>query len=177
MFKCWQSRIACGAILAVNLVMPALAADRNAGSPPKVFENFLACRAIVADRARFACLEKSAADLAAAQQDGQIVVIGREQIQQRHRAEFGFSGGADSAGTEHRDNQLSEIASVVRGTSRDATGKLIFAIADGARWYQLDDRRVPPIANGSKVVIKRGVLGSFFARFADGVTVRVERRR
>jgi topoisomerase IA-like protein len=61
-------------------------------------------------------------------------------------------------------------------TAFNADGGYIFRLADGSRWTQMDGK---PIAveprTGDKVVVKKGVLGSYILSVARQPGVKVKR--
>lgn len=95
-----------------------------------------------------------------------IVVAERETIKDAERGLFGLSPprlklfGADD------DDQIKEIERTISSFRRDETRALIFTVAYGARWRQIDSQ--PQFVKaGDKVKIRKAALGSFFANI-DG---------
>lgn len=134
----------------------------------KGLDGLLACRAIPDTTARLACFDDNAARLAAAEASRDIVVMDREQVRETRKSVFGFSlprlpvfGGNDK-------DEVKQIEAVASGARADRDGRWLIILQDGARWQQTDDNAVPlPPHAGSKIVIRRAALGSFFMR-VDG---------
>jgi hypothetical protein len=132
------------------------------GTPAQI-QRLLGCRALSDAAQRLACFDRetSALDQAMARKD--LVVIDRERATAAKRSLFGFSvpsfGGL--LGGDGKDD-VKEIQSTITGIGRNPEGGWSIKLADGSTWTQTDD--TPIImrpARGQKVVVRRGVLGSF----------------
>jgi hypothetical protein len=153
------------AAAAALLIAPAVAAPRKpttTGTPAQI-QRLLGCRALSDAAQRLACFDRetSALDQAMARKD--LVVIDRERATAAKRSLFGFSvpsfGGL--LGGDGKDD-VKEIQSTITGIGRNPEGGWSIKLADGSTWTQTDD--TPIImrpARGQKVVVRRGVLGSF----------------
>ncbi len=65
---------------------------------------------------------------------------------------------------------------VLKAMRRSPTGAAILTMNDGAVWRQIDDKRLPRLRPGSKVQVKRGLMGSYIL-VVDRWSVRVRRIR
>lgn len=161
----------------------ALAAEPPAAgeSVPARFQRLLDCRQIQDGAQRLACYDAQVADVAAAQQNRDLVVVDREQIRSTRRSLFGlslpslaiFGRGHDGAPEEE---EVSQIDSTLSRVSIAADSRWRFTIADGARWLQIDSRPLgrEPRA-GMPVRIRKAALGSYFAMIDGQNGIRVRR--
>lgn len=158
-------KIILAATAAALLATTAAAAPRKpatTGTPAQI-QRLLGCRALADAAQRLACFDRetSALDQAMARKD--LVVIDRERATAARRSLFGFSvpsfGGL--FGGDAKD-EVKEIQSTVTGVDRNPEGGWTIKLADGSTWTQTDDT---PIAlrpvRGQKIVVRRGLLGSF----------------
>ncbi|MES2444976.1 MAG: hypothetical protein V4574_19295 [Pseudomonadota bacterium] len=148
-------------------VLPLSCAAQTAPATPAALQNVLQCRAVTDEKARLACFDSTVGQLDAARTSGAVVVVDREEVRKARRGLFGFSlprlglfGGGEKGGEDAEE--IKEINGVARSATRNADGGWIITLEDGARWEQTGamvfGRSPRP---GSKVTIKRGVLGSF----------------
>ncbi len=151
-------------ILSAALTAGALADDKNSGKAyivSPMFQEILDCKALEASEERLACFDRTVDTMAKAISRRDVVIAERETINDAERGLFGLGlpriklFGGD-------DDQIKEMESTITNFRRDENGALIFTIADGARWRQIDSQ--PQIAKvGDKVKIRKAALGSFFA--------------
>jgi len=159
------------AIPLLVLAFPAAAQDRSRHLAP-----LMDCRKIPDSADRLACFDKAAAELDTAEREQRVVVVDKEQVQQARRSIFGlklpkirlFGNGDDK-------DELSEVEMTLTSVTRQRDGTIAFTVDDGARWVQTDDKTVVGVKAGGKVTLKRGALGSFFARFHGSTSARVQR--
>lgn len=161
----------------------AALAQRDAPPPrPESFEALLRCRAIADAAARLACFDTSVANLQAAQERRDLVVVDRAQVREGRRRLFGltlpripiFGGGDD----EPEEDRVSTVEGVVVSASQDGLGHWVVALQDGAVWGQIDNNvlALGP-RRGQRVMISRGALGSFMMRVNNQPGIRVRRSR
>lgn len=119
------------------------------------------CRSVSDSAARLACYDAAVAKLEQATQSNQLVVLDRERVREARRGLFGFSlpslgifGGGDE--------EVSRLEGTIQSLQEDGVGNYRFVLEDGGIWQQTDGRVRPGTKPGSKVVITRGALGSFF---------------
>lgn len=145
---------------------------------PEAYSDLVQCRSIAEDSARLSCLDAAVARLDAARQKRDIVIVDRQQIRKTKRTLFGlpiprldiFGGGDDE------QDEIKELAGVIRAVGNNADGRWTVRLQDGARWEQIDDRilGLPPKA-GDKVLIKRASMGSFMMQVRGQPGMRVRR--
>lgn len=164
-------RLVLGILVSLIVAAPAMAQDRA-----KVLENVVDCRKIADSAERLACFDKTVAELDTAERQKDVVVVDKSQVREARRSVFGLKlpriklFGGDDAGTD-----IEEIESKVVSIDRQGDGRVMFTIEDGARWMQTDDSTVVGVRPGNPVTLKRGTMGSFFAKFQGKTTVRVAR--
>ena len=171
-------RLATVGLLLCALAAPALARDgQDKRDRSKLFQQLVDCRTVADPQQRLACYDRQVAALDTAESSKEVVILDKSQVAETRRSVFGLTlpklkifGGGD-------DDELKEIQSQVVAFGYNADGRLKFTIAEGnARWVQNDDRpmalRLKP---GTKVTIRAGTLGSYFARFEGAAGIRVVR--
>lgn len=157
---------------------PLLAAEKRA-APPAALTKLLACRALTVAEARLACYDAQVAAIDTAVEKKDLVVADRAQINTTRRSLFGLSlpNLAIFGGDEDPEKKgVAEIQSTITTARRGADGNWRMVIADGARWTQIDGRRVPrdPRA-GMAIRIRTAAMGSFLANIDGQIAVRVKR--
>lgn len=129
------------------------------GTPAQV-ERLMACRAIAAPDQRLACFDRETVAMSQAIASKDLVFVDKEKARAASRSLFGFSvpsfGGLFGGGDE-----IKEIESTIRSTGRNADGGWIITLADGSVWSQTDDWPGLDPRAGKKVIVRRGMLGSF----------------
>jgi hypothetical protein len=148
---------ACGLVAAG----PADAAKPAGKGTPAQVQRLFECRAITGAEERLACFDRESAAMSQALASNDLVVVDREQAREAKRSLFGFSvpnfGGL--FGSDGDD--VSEIESTIRSTSRNGEGGWVITLADGSVWSQTDDWPGLDPRPGRKVIVKRAALGSF----------------
>lgn len=134
----------------------------NAGTPPAV-QQLLDCRKLGDSALRLACYDRQAGIIGQAIATRELVVIDKARASQAKRSLFGFSvpnfGGLFGAGSD----DIKQIESTVAGVSHNPEGGWLIKLADGSLWSQVDDAMLGlPPARGDKVIVKRGLMGSFY---------------
>ena len=164
-----------GILLAAS---PALAREAPRTSP--LISEISACRAMTDADRRLACYDRAAARLDAAQQNREIVIIDREEVQKTKRTLFGlslprldiFSGGKQ----EEDEEEIKEITAKIATASVGSDGNWLIRLEDGAKWHQTDGKMIASRPRpGSTVLIRRGALGSFIMRVDNQPGVKVRR--
>lgn len=138
----------------------------NTGTPVSV-QQLLDCRGVADSAQRLACYDRQAAAMGQAIASKELVVIDKARASQAKRSLFGFSvpnfGGLFGGG----EDDIKQIESTVAGTSRNADGGWVLKLADGSTWSQVDDAMLGlPPRRGDKVIVKRGLMGSFYLELA-----------
>lgn len=175
------------AVLAALVLMTGPSANAQSATEPTpapspaLFEAVAACQAIADPGERLACFDRSVPALVEARRDRQILVMDREAVRETRRGLFGlnlpavriFGGGDDDEGPG--SERLDQIETTIERASQDARGKWTFVLADGARWQQLDVRRINEPRQGSTITIRQAAMGSFLANVAGQTAIRVRR--
>jgi hypothetical protein len=177
-----------GRLLAVGIVAlgglallaaPAASAPKKIaeGPPPAQVTELLNCRNITDSAERLACYDKSAATIGEAVARKDLVVMDRESVKKTKRGLFGFSiPNLGIFGDDSDEVEIKQIDGTIASTAFNADGGYIFRLADGSRWTQIDSKplAIPP-RSGDKVVVKKGVLGSYFLAVEGLPGVKVQR--
>lgn len=157
--------MALAALTAAALSAGASAAPRKpvAGGTPAQMQRLLSCRSVADAVQRLACFDRESTIVDAAVARKDLVFIDRERATAARRSLFGFSvpsfGGL--LGGDEKD-EVKQVDGVVASSRRNADGGWIIVLGDKSVWSQTDDTplALAPKA-GQKVVVRRGVLGSF----------------
>ncbi|MDB5702156.1 MAG: hypothetical protein JWL66_2355 [Sphingomonadales bacterium] len=138
------------------------------------------CRSIANPSERLLCYDKAADKLKLAEVAGDIVVIDREQIRKTRKGLFGFnipripflSSNGDDRAQQAQDAQLETII-----TARRSLGYNLWrlTLAEGGTWETTDANVHLDPTVGSKIVIKRGILGNYVAKIDPVPLVRLRR--
>jgi hypothetical protein len=172
----WDMTKALAALAIVGLALagPASAQKMPKTATPKIFEDVIQCRAITDEAARLACYDRGVAALQTAQQSNDLYVADKEAMKEARRGLFGFSipklkiFGDDDLGA------VDEIETTIAGV-RDGQRGLVFTLADGARWAQMDKKYMDRPKIGSKIKIEKAALGSYMASVNGRSGFRIER--
>lgn len=148
---------ACGLVAAGPAEAKRPGGAGTAAQVQRLFE----CRSIAAPQDRLACFDRETEAMSQALESNTLVVVDKEQAREARRSLFGFSvpnfGGLLGSGSD----DVSEIESTVRSTSRNADGGWIITLADGSVWSQTDDWPGLDPRPGRTVIVKRAALGAF----------------
>lgn len=165
------------AVAIAALSMPAAAKNKDkdeAVAPPPVFQAVIDCKTQADPAARLACYDQAVAAMASARDARDLVVADRATMHEARKGLFGLAlpkiklfGGGDSEEVTAIDGTIDQVY-----PAKD--GNLVFVLADGMRWKQIDGR--PAIARkGDAIHIETASLGSYFARIGKGQNARVIR--
>ena len=157
-----------GLYLTVAAIALASASGVNAGPPASVANaqsgllgGLAACRTITSPDDRLACFDREAARIGQAVASREVVVLSRQDVVDTHRSLFGFSLPklpffGDQTGEAH------EMLTNATGARSLGYGKWQIVLSEGGTWETTegDDNNFLPHA-GSKIRIRRGVLGSY----------------
>lgn len=150
---------------------PAMAQDGAATTPPS-FQSVVDCRAVVGEKDRLACYDRTVEAMVAARAADELVVTDRTTIDDTRKKLFGITlPGLKLLGKEA---PLAELESQVRELGQDVNRKWVFTLTDGARWKQVDTRVISP-AKGDPIRIRRAALGSYMANVGSARAIRVMR--
>jgi hypothetical protein len=165
---------------AVFLCELALAGFAHAARPvpsaPAV-QAVVNCRALVADAQRLACFDKTVSEMTAAETSGDLVTIDREQRRAVRRQAFGLTlPSLTIFDRGEKPEDVDRLAVTVSSAAQSPQGRWFVKLDDGALWRQVDsDALFKAPKAGSKAVIRRGALGSFFMSIDGQASIRVRR--
>ncbi len=180
-----RSPIALGAAALLAMGVAATAAE-SPKARAAALQALVDCRSVADPARRLACYDAAAGKLEAAEASGDVVVVDRAQVQEAQRAAFGFNfrmpsfmtggGNKDDAGGEKKAPDIVDTLETTVASARKLNGRWIIRLPDGAVWVQTDDTalvREPKV--GSKVLIKRGAVGSYFLSVDGQRSMRAKR--
>ncbi len=167
--------LACAALLAG----PADAQERGKSAPPpspELFEALEACRGIADGAQRLACFDATSAELSAAVDSKQIVVVEEKEVRKTKRSLFGFRlpdlsifGGNDNDSEEDKT-----LNTTIKSLGKAGGGRWNIGIPEGAVWQTTEAMTFNPSV-GDEVEIKSGVMGGYFLRVGKKRAVRAKR--
>ncbi len=173
-------------VLAATMAAPAaFAADPPA--PSAVLKAVDACRAITDDKARLACFDTAAAQLATAQAKGDVVVVDREQVQAARREAFGFNlpklsvlgrlaSQVDGGKADEADDESATFT--IANASQGGDGRWVVTMDNGMVWRQTNNTvGAMTIRKGDKAEVRKGMLGAYFMNVGRYRAIKVERSR
>jgi hypothetical protein len=171
-------------IAATVVIFFTVAAGSEAAAQPAqpragVLEQLSRCRTVTSDQERLICYDSAAAALDQAEQQGGLVVLDRDQVQETRRQLFGFQitnpfagrlGGSEEA-------EIDSIETTLLSAGRVSDNKWLFRLADGSEWRQIDSGEVRfRNREGQAVRIRRASLGSYLMTIENSRAVRVRRQ-
>jgi hypothetical protein len=166
-------------LMSAAFVAPDLAsAAPSPSAPAPAVQAVIACRSIAEDAQRLACFDKAVAAMGEAQTKGDLVTLDREQRRTVRRQAFGLSLPAFTLFDKgEKPEETDKLTATVDSARRDANGRWILRLEDGAVWVQIDDNELGrPPRKGSTVVISKGVLGSYFLKVDGQQALRARRQ-
>lgn len=161
----------------VALAAPGLTRKPAEAGTPQQITRLLGCRALSDSAQRLACFDREMAGVAVALTSKDLVVVDRERVREAKQGLFGFSvpsfGGLLGGGDK---DDVTQLDAVVANATRNPEGGWTVRLVDGSLWTQTDDA---PIAlapkRGTKIIVRRGALGSFKLSVDGQPSVRVKR--
>lgn len=157
-------------LIALALGAPAMAADE----PPAAIQALGACRALTDNAQRLACYDREAGALLQSVEKKETVVLDKQAVTKTRRSLFGFSlpklpfFGGDDKDQKDEFTQIDEPIKTIRSIG---FGKFRFTLDDGATWETTEGINAFP-KPGQKVLIKKGLMGSYFIRFENNRSVK-----
>ena len=169
--KKWIAVIVASAVVGAGSAGAKRPADT--GTPAQV-QRLMACRSITAADQRLACYDRETAAMNKAIETKDLVMIDKEKARAAGRSLFGFSipnfGGLFGSGGE-----ISQIDGTIKSTGRNQDGGWVITLQDGSVWTQTDDWPGLDARPGKKVIVKRGVMGSFWLSIPGENGIKVKR--
>jgi hypothetical protein len=150
--------------LSVGAVSASAAAAKQPAATAPAVQAVLACRSLTDDTQRLACFDRATAAMGDAEAKGDLLTLDREQRRTVRRQAFGLPLPAlDLFNKGEKPEEVDRLTATVAAASQNPYGKWVIRLDDGAVWRQIDDNEpVKEPRKGSTIVIKKGVLGSFF---------------
>lgn len=144
-------------------VSPASARPAPNTAIPTSVQQLLGCRAIADAGQRLACYDRQTSLLGGAIASRELVVIDKARASAAKRSLFGFAvpnfGGLFGSSSD----DIKQIEGTVARVGHNAEGGWMLTLGDGSVWSQVDDAPLGlPPRRGDKVIIKRGLMGSFY---------------
>ena len=163
------------ALALIIATAPAEARNEPLAIPATPLQALFDCRAIAEAGARLACFDKQAALLSEASDHRELVITNREELRKARRGLFGFAlpvtrlfTGGEKDKKALASEEISELATTVAAAHHGRDGGWVIAFAEGGTWEQTDSRSLAlSPRSGQKAVLKRALLGSYFAEI-DG---------
>ena len=151
----------------------------SASEPPAraaSFQQVLDCRSVKADAERLTCYDAAAGRLDEAEHRGDIVVIDRAQASAAHREAFGLLlPSLDFVTKALKPDEVSVLTGSVRAVRADVNGNWTLSLEGGAVWRQISGQLLKPPRAGSKVRIRKGMIGSYLMNVDDQPSIKVHR--
>jgi hypothetical protein len=156
-------RIGCAVgALAAAVALGGAKAPKPMASPA-VVQSLLDCRKLTDSAERLACFDKASSAMESATASGDLVSIDREQRRAARRQAFGFILPSLSFLERGEKTEEDRITATVTEAGRNALDQWVITLDDGAVWRQTEAVELGRRPHkGSKVVISKGILGSFF---------------
>jgi hypothetical protein len=151
----------------------AAARTPQTGTPAQV-QRLLACRSIPAADQRLACYDRETAAMNQAIASKDLFMIDKEKARAAGRSLFGFSI-PNFGGLFGGNGEVSQIDATIKSTGRNPDGGWVITLDDGSVWTQTDDWPGLDARAGKKVVVKRGILGSFWLSIPGQNGIKVKR--
>lgn len=151
----------------------ALARAPQTGTPAQM-QRLLACRSITAADQRLACYDRESTVVGQAIASKDIVMIDKEKARAAGRSLFGFSV-PNFGGLFGTNGEISQIEGTIRSAGHNQDGGWVITLDDGSVWSQTDDWPGLDARAGKKIIVKRGVMGSFWLSIPGENGIKVKR--
>lgn len=154
----------------------ALAAPAAAQESPAAIRGLAACRAMTDNAQRLACYDREAGALVTAVEKKETVVLDQQEVKKTKRSLFGFTlprlpffnNGKDD---DREEAEFQQIETPIKTVRSIGYGRFRFTIDEGAVWETTEGINAFP-KPGEKVVIKKGLMGSYFIKFEGARSVK-----
>lgn len=151
----------------------AAARTVQTGTPAQV-QRLMACRSITAADQRLACYDRETAAMNQAIVNKDLYMVDKERARAAGRSLFGFSI-PNFGGLFGNNDDVSQIDGTIRSAAHNSDGGWLITLNDGSVWTQTDDWPGFQARTGEKVIVKRGVLGSFWLSSPGKNGIKVKR--
>lgn len=165
-----------------GLAAPLQAQEESA--PVSHLDQLKECREQADPALRLACYDAAAGAMIAAEEEGELKIVDRQEVRKTRRSLFGFSlpslgifGKGDKEEDDPED-QLNEIETTIAAVGGSHSGGYVIQTAEGAVWRINDvpNRLLRPKV-GDRLLIKSGALSSYFIRINNQGGVKATRTR
>jgi hypothetical protein len=163
------------ACFALAFAAPALAADEQ----PAAIRALAACRGVADSAQRLACFDREAGALLQSVESKETVVLDKQAVRETKRSLFGFTlprlpffGERDEGRKEEPEFQ--QIETPIKTVRSIGYGRFRFTVDEGAVWETTEGINAFP-KPGQKVMIKKGLMGSYFIKFEGNRSVKGRR--
>jgi hypothetical protein len=153
---------------------PAVAKRPPQTGTPAQVQRLLACRTITAAEQRLACYDRETAAMQQAIANQDLYMVDKEKARAAGRSLFGFSV-PNFGGLFGSNGEVSQIDGTIKSAGHNSDGGWVITLDDGSVWSQTDDWPGLDARPGKKVVVKRGVLGSFWLSIPGQNGIKVKR--
>lgn len=161
-----------GGCALVGAAVPA--ARRVQPETPAQVQRLMNCRTITAADQRLACYDRETAAMQQAITNQDLYLVDKERARAAGRSLFGFSV-PNFGGLFGNSDQISQIDATIKSAGRNSDGGWVITLDDGSVWTQTDDWPGLDARPGKKVIVKRGVLGSFWLSIPGQNGIKVKR--
>ena len=163
-----------GATAVVLAAGSAPAARKVQTGTPAQVQRLMACRSIAAADQRLACYDREAAAMQQAITNQDLFMVDKERARAAGRSLFGFSI-PNFGGLFGSNGEISQIEATIKSAGHNSDGGWLITLDDGSVWTQTDDWPGLDARPGRKVIVKRGVLGSFWLSIPGQNGIKVKR--
>lgn len=163
----------------ISLLPEQCYAQNNTPQRSTLLSEISRCRAITPAAERLACFDQAAGALDAAEQQGDVVVVDREQIREARRQLFGFEMPAlpSMFSRDESEVKIDSVETTLVSAGQGLDGKWLFRLADGSEWRQIDSMPVRfQNRADTDVRVRRAALGSYQLTAGRSRAVRVRRQ-
>jgi len=162
------------AVVAVTAVVPAAVARPVETGTPAQVQQLIACRSLTAPDQRLACYDRQVTAMQQAIASKDIVMIDKERARAAGRSLFGFTI-PNFGGIFGNNGEISQIDATIKNAGHNSDGGWLITLDDGSVWTQTDDWPGLDARAGKKVIVKRGVLGSYWLSIPGQNGIKVKR--
>lgn len=173
-----------------SLLVPILIALAAAGafstvhaqsnpSDASALRSMLECRRLPTKEARADCYDGAIDGLARAQAEGKVLVVDEEKLRTVRRQAFGFNlPSLSGLARGLRDDPVNSVTLHVSSAREEGQDRWVLDTTEQAVWRQTQSSGFPLTPHtGSLLLVRPGVLGSFFCQIDKQAAFRCKRDR
>jgi hypothetical protein len=158
----------------VTALAPAAAARPVQTGTPAQVQQLIACRSVTVPEQRLACYDRQVTAMEQAIATKDLVMIDKERARAAGRSLFGFTI-PNFGGIFGNNGEISQIDGTIKNAGHNSDGGWLITLDDGSVWTQTDDWPGLDARPGKKVIVKRGVLGSYWLSIPGQNGIKVKR--